>query len=165
MEDTWLDKVLPAAAALGGMIVSAVIESIRTKSIRAHETKAVFRTKLEALTEAVTDTLQWGDLLLRAATSDELRLHSAPIPPRKVLALCQVYFPELMPQAQELLSAAIEFSDFLTSTPRANLPGSMGAVAVKSDLKAVTRAVGNFRNAREALDKAIATYASTHVRR
>lgn len=163
-EDLW-DKVLPVLAALATVAVTGAVELRKTKSTREHETKALFRTKLEVLTEAVTETVAWTDVLLRAATSDELRLRNVPVPPRKVLALCLVYFPELMPQAEGLMRASLAFSDFLVSLPRGEYPGTVGAFAAKRDPEGYEFVTADFRLARESLDVAIAAFALTHVRR
>ncbi|MCX7062835.1 MAG: hypothetical protein NTZ11_18355 [Gammaproteobacteria bacterium] len=165
VEDSVFGKVLPVLAALGGVLVTGVVELLKTTSTRKHETKVLFRAKLEALTGAVTDTVEWTDLLLRATTDDELRARNVPIPPRKVLALCLVYFPELMPQAEGLMRASLAFSDFLVSLPRGSQLSTVGALATTRDLQGYNLVTQDFRVARESLDVAIAAFALTHVRR
>lgn len=165
MDDSWWDKVLPALAALAGVALTGGVEWLKTRSSRTHETKAVFRTKLESLTESVTETVVWTDCLLRATTKDELRARNVPIPPRRAYSLTLVYFPELRPAARNLLKESLAFSDFLIETFEQGHSGTVGAFVHRHAGAQFGQMASRFRVAREQIDDAIALYAENHMSR
>lgn len=163
-DPSWFDRVLPALAALAGVLVTGSIEWIKTASTRRHETKTLFRDRLETLTAALTETIAWADSLLSASEYDVLRARSVPIPPRRIHALTLVYFPELRPFAERLLTASQNLSNVLISAPRWLPPITAGGNAALHSPDQLQASAESFRQARCDLDDAIAAYARKHVR-
>lgn len=154
MDEKFAIAAIAASAAAFGTIVAQIGLLALASFHKRHERKAFLRSKHEQLSDQLNESLQWAIQILAEIEAERkpgIDL-AAPVPARRVYSLCLIYFRELTPFAEALLTASITFADMVRHIQEEEIPWE--------HIKNVN---DNFNSARMSLDEAISKYAPIYT--
>ena len=104
-----VNAVIAASAALSGVLISLIGNWLLSSIKQQHDHAALLRSKYEELAFLVVDSVGDYQKILVAESNHQLLRNSQPVSAQKVVALAQLYFPELKDAANSYLSAIVHF--------------------------------------------------------
>lgn len=152
MESGIATSIITGTAALGGVVLGQLAQWLRSRADKDHERAAVLRDKLEALVDNAHTATAWMDRALESrlsrdgASTVSFRPVELSDQARRVHVLALLYFPALRDDAARLFDATTQIYALVTDRRPPNE-------------KRLIDLSEQFRDAREALDKLVATEA------
>jgi hypothetical protein len=130
MSDVTNIAIISAGAALSGVLLSSIVALLVAWQSRRHERQKVLAEKYEAVMLYFTDSFGWFVAVNSSRTREELFSHSQNDDARKALALCLIYFPELVDVANGYVLSMARYYSYIMDIYDPRIPSNAGGQVV-----------------------------------
>lgn len=158
-----LVALIAASSAIAGALITQVVAIVRDVIEQRRKRHILLREKYEELALRVTTSHQWMVDQLKSRTIAELG-SQPPFDARHVMVLSHLYFPELRDACQTYVNRCVEFQIMLIDLNEGRTEYDAGTQAAHRDQSKYLSVSKQLHIARDALDKAIITYAVKYTR-
>ena len=155
------NAIIAATAALSGVVISLLGNWLLSWQKEGHERKILLRSKYEELTFLLVDSVGDYQKILIADSNQGLLKDSQPVSAQKVLALAQLYFPELVTSADNYLATIVAFRSSCARAAAAN-PSEAWMKAIASSPKVEAAQLG-LEKSKSTLESQIQACAKTYT--